>query len=133
MSQRVLIVEDNRAMSSVLRFNMQAGYEVVVGNNGLEGLDLLKQHQVDFVISDYQMPRMGGYDFALHMRQIPGYESTPINVFRQRVRTELRRIIPKRFELSNCFINRSVPERSFPLSMKLFERRKPGLTATLIS
>ncbi|MCA9039794.1 MAG: response regulator, partial [Planctomycetaceae bacterium] len=78
-TQRILIVEDNKAMSSVLRFNIQkAGYEVFVANNGIEGLEIIRQHQIDFVITDYQMPQMGGYDFAVNMRQVPGYESVPL-------------------------------------------------------
>ena len=77
--KRVLIVEDNKAMSSVLRFNIQkAGYDAVVANNGVEGLEALRADQVDFVITDYQMPQMGGYDFAVNMRQFPEYKSTPL-------------------------------------------------------
>lgn len=77
--QRVLVVEDNKAMSSVLRFNIQrAGYEVFVANNGVEGLEIISQHEIDFIITDYQMPQMGGYDFAVQMRKTPGYESIPL-------------------------------------------------------
>ncbi|QDU81894.1 Alkaline phosphatase synthesis transcriptional regulatory protein PhoP [Polystyrenella longa] len=77
--QRILVVEDNKAMSSVLRFNIQrAGYEVFVANNGVEGLEIINQHAIEFIISDYQMPQMGGYDFALQMRKTPGYESVPL-------------------------------------------------------
>lgn len=77
--KRILIVEDNKAMSSVLRFNIQkAGYDAVVANNGVEGLEALQREPIDFVITDYQMPEMGGYDFAVNMRQFPTYKTTPL-------------------------------------------------------
>lgn len=76
---KVLVVEDNKAMSSVLRFNIQkAGYEVFVGNNGVEGLEIANREKISFVITDYQMPEMGGYDFAVKLREIPGYDSVPL-------------------------------------------------------
>lgn len=59
----ILVVDDEielcRALSKLLRRN---GYHVLTASNGEEGLVLLRQNEVHLVLSDLQMPRMGGLD-----------------------------------------------------------------------
>jgi two-component system response regulator HydG len=59
----ILVVDDepelSRALSKLLSRN---GYHVMTALNGEEGLVLLRQHEIHLVLSDLQMPRMGGLD-----------------------------------------------------------------------
>ncbi len=59
----ILVVDDEvelcRALSKLLRRN---GYHVLTAPNGEEGLLILRQQEVHLVLSDLQMPRMGGID-----------------------------------------------------------------------
>ncbi len=59
----ILVVDDEvelcRALSKLLRRN---GYHVLTALNGEEGLAALRQHEVHLVLSDLQMPRMGGLE-----------------------------------------------------------------------
>lgn len=59
----ILVVDDEielcRALSKLLRRN---GYHVLTASNGEEGLMTLRQEEVHLVLSDLQMPRMGGLD-----------------------------------------------------------------------
>ncbi|MBU2500875.1 response regulator, partial [bacterium] len=59
----VLVVDDEpelcRALSKLLNRN---GYRVLSAGNGEEGLLVLRQEAVDLVLTDLQMPRMGGLD-----------------------------------------------------------------------
>ncbi len=59
----ILVVDDEvelcRALSKLLRRN---GYHVLTASNGEEGLIMLRQNEVHLVLSDLQMPRMGGID-----------------------------------------------------------------------
>jgi two-component system response regulator HydG len=59
----ILVVDDEielgRALSKLLTRN---GYKVLTALNGEEGLAILRQDNVDLVLSDLQMPRMGGLD-----------------------------------------------------------------------
>jgi len=59
----ILVVDDEvelcRALSKLLRRN---GYHVLTASNGEEGLMILRQQEVHLVLSDLQMPRMGGID-----------------------------------------------------------------------
>jgi len=59
----ILVVDDEpelaRALSKLLGRN---GYHVLTAENGEAGLALLRQHPIHLVLSDLQMPKMGGLD-----------------------------------------------------------------------
>ena len=59
----ILVVDDepelSRALSKLLGRN---GYHVLTAGNGEEGLEILRREEIHLVLSDLQMPRMGGLD-----------------------------------------------------------------------
>lgn len=60
---RILVVDDEpelcRALSKLLGRN---GYSVMSAGNGEEALLLLREHKIHLVLSDLQMPKMGGLE-----------------------------------------------------------------------
>jgi two-component system KDP operon response regulator KdpE len=75
---RILIVDDERQITRVLRTSLQSsGYEVTVANNGLEAFDLFKSVSPDLIITDLAMPEMGGIELTRAIRRIA---ETPIIV-----------------------------------------------------
>ncbi len=64
----LLIVEDNVDMRRFLCDNFVSDYQVVSASDGLEGLELLKKHEVNLIISDLMMPRMDGLEFCKAVR-----------------------------------------------------------------
>ena len=58
----IVVMEDDAAtrtlVASVLR---KDGYDVLSADNGLSGLELVRQNKPDLVISDVQMPLMDGF------------------------------------------------------------------------
>lgn len=74
----ILIVNDVQdqlmLMSGVLR---KAGYSVIEANDGIEGLDSVKRHQPDLIISDVHMPGMDGVEFCRHLRSHAYLHHTP--------------------------------------------------------
>jgi CheY-like chemotaxis protein len=75
---RILVVEDNGALSAVICFNLvRAGFEVVPATNGRAALEMLEKGQFDLVLSDQQMPLLTGIQLCQHIRQLPGHEKTP--------------------------------------------------------
>ena len=59
--KRVLVVEDNRSVRTVICFTLsEAGYNVYEACDGLEALDALKRRRYDAVLTDYHMPKMDG-------------------------------------------------------------------------
>lgn len=60
-AKTVLFVDDDDAMlSSLNRAFFDEPYELLVANSGEEALELMRQQEVDVVVSDMKMPGMGG-------------------------------------------------------------------------
>lgn len=75
---KVLVCEDNVALSGVICFNLvRAGFEVTSVANGRLALDALQKGTFDLVLSDQQMPMMTGIQLCENLRQMPGCEHTP--------------------------------------------------------
>jgi two-component system alkaline phosphatase synthesis response regulator PhoP len=77
--KKALVVEDNRVMASVLTFNLRkAGFDVKTAFNGLEGVGFLAAEQFDVVLTDYQMPHMGGEELCRRIRADERHVDVPI-------------------------------------------------------
>lgn len=77
--KRILVAEDDLALASVVRFNLEeAGFEVDAARNGREAALLLDQKDFDLVVTDYQMPKMNGRELCLWMRQQAWCADTPV-------------------------------------------------------
>ena len=75
---RILVCEDNAALSGVICFNLvRAGFEVTNVANGRLALDALEKGAFDLVLSDQQMPMMTGIQLCENLRQLPAHRHTP--------------------------------------------------------
>ena len=75
---KILVCEDNVALSGVICFNLvRAGFEVTSVCNGRLALDALEKGSFDLVLSDQQMPMMTGIQVCENLRQLPAHRSTP--------------------------------------------------------
>ena len=64
MEKTILLVDDEIEIIDIQkRYLIQAGYQVLVARDGLEGLDIFRKKPVDLIITDIMMPKMDGYDF----------------------------------------------------------------------
>lgn len=63
--QRVLVVDDDAPLrSSIAEILQEAGYETAQAQNGIDGLNILKQETAfDIILSDVKMPEMNGLQF----------------------------------------------------------------------
>ena len=76
---KILVVEDNVALSGVVCFNLvRAGFQVKSVNNGHDALEAMNEESFDLVLSDQQMPMMTGIQLCEHIRQDPAYQRMPI-------------------------------------------------------
>ena len=76
---KLLLVED----SVIIRTQMQrllkgAGYDVVVAEDGLAGLQQIQAQEFDIVLSDVEMPKMNGLEMTASIRQNSKYKQLPI-------------------------------------------------------
>ena len=92
--KKILLVEDTIFLQQLEKRYLEAdGYEVVVADNGKEGLEILKQEPVDMIVSDIEMPEMNGWDFIKAVRNdkqfknIPAIAVTALDTEADRMRT----------------------------------------------
>ena len=66
----VLIVEDEKNIVDILRFNLQrSGYETCEAYDGAEGLSKARTENPDLILLDVMLPRMNGFDMCRALRQ----------------------------------------------------------------
>lgn len=73
MSQKVLIIDDNRGDKELIQellSNAKLSYEILWAENGQKGLDLAKKENPEIVFLDTLMPGMDGYAVCKELRNI---------------------------------------------------------------
>ena len=79
--QCVLAVDDSASIRSLVTYVLeQAGFDVVVVEDGQEALEYAQQNKVDLVLTDINMPRLDGIDLIKKLRELPDYEFVPMLV-----------------------------------------------------
>jgi two-component system, sensor histidine kinase and response regulator len=75
----ILAVEDNPVGLRVLRHVLQRrNFQVVCATSGREAIEAAKSHKIDLILMDLQMPDINGLEASAAIRQLPGYQDTPI-------------------------------------------------------
>lgn len=79
MSKKILAVDDSPSIRGMVAFTLKgAGYEVVEAVDGLDGLEKAKQHDVNLILTDVNMPRMDGMALVKSLRGLARYRTAPI-------------------------------------------------------
>ena len=80
MSSNILIVDDSVSVREIISIGLSsAGYSVISGSNGEDGLDLLnKNNDIKLIITDLNMPVMDGITFLKEIRKIERYKYLPV-------------------------------------------------------
>ena len=82
MSRTVLIVDDSDLVRRILGFTLKKeGYTTLFGADGKEALALLDGRDVDLIVSDLNMPVMGGLEMIREIREMNNYRFMPIVLF----------------------------------------------------
>ena len=73
------MIDDEEDFSACLKelVEMETSYEFHTAQNGIEGLEMCLNDTYDFLIIDYRMPKMNGFDFLnkLYSRENPNQEA----------------------------------------------------------
>ena len=79
----VLIVEDEKNIVDILRFNLQReGYQTLEAYDGEDGLNKAKTEDPDIILLDVMLPKMNGFDVCRKLRE-EGY-NVPIIILTAR-------------------------------------------------
>lgn len=81
----VLVVDDALTVRELQRSILErAGYEVRVATDGVEALALLTAEPADLVLTDVEMPRMGGFELTAAIRSAESLKNVPVLILTSR-------------------------------------------------
>ena len=81
MTKTALVVDDSVTIRQMVSYTLkQAGFDILTGSNGEEGLGHLDGRQVDLIVTDLNMPVMDGFGLIRQARTRQAYRFTPILV-----------------------------------------------------
>lgn len=91
--QKILLIEDNadirENMSEILEL---AGYEIIMAENGKEGVSMALEHEPNLIICDIMMPVLDGYGVLHMLHKNPKTQYTPfIFLTAKSERSEIRK------------------------------------------
>ncbi|MEG1132307.1 MAG: response regulator transcription factor [Romboutsia sp.] len=70
MNFNILVVEDEQDIAYAIKAYLNnQGYKVFIGNNGVEGLEILEKENIHLGIVDIMMPKMDGIEFTMKLRE----------------------------------------------------------------
>ena len=70
MKNKILVIEDDRAISELLCMNLEAaGYETVAAYDGEEALEMAKKTEYDIVLLDVMLPKHDGFEVCQAIRE----------------------------------------------------------------
>ena len=76
---KVLVIDDsNTIRRSAEMFLRQAGFEVILAEDGFDALAKISDHHPRVIFVDIMMPRLDGYQTCALIKQNPALKSTPV-------------------------------------------------------
>src|SRR6201984_3591574 len=79
MSARILVVEDEEALTTLLRYNLDPeGYEVETVAGGDDADTRLKERVPDLIVLDWMLPGLSGIELCRRLRARPQTQTLPI-------------------------------------------------------
>ncbi len=70
MGSKILIVEDDQTMLSVLQYNLaKEGYEVVTAIDGVQALEIARSKKPDLIVLDVMLPKLDGLEVCRIVRR----------------------------------------------------------------
>lgn len=71
MNAKILVVEDESDIrEGISEYLSEVGYEVMVAEDGQEGIDLFKENNFDLVVLDIMLPKLNGFGVLSQIREI---------------------------------------------------------------
>ena len=92
LAGRALVVDDSRAIREAMTSMLGSeGWIVDVAEDGARALQMARQLRYDLVVTDLEMPVLGGFDLIARLRADERLGATPIVVITSRANPEHRR------------------------------------------
>lgn len=78
---KLLVIDDKETLSELVAQFLGKTFDVTTKTNGMEALAWLQQSNMpDLIITDLQMPKMGGLEFIENVKQSGFFSEIPVMV-----------------------------------------------------
>ena len=105
MNPRLLLIDDDQSITLLLsRVLLKHKFDVIVANNGPEGVKLAREQRPQAIILDLELPRLNGWQVC---REIRRFSSAPIVIYSGDTDPNTRDSILA--EGANCFLAKPAP------------------------
>lgn len=123
LKMNVLVVDDfstmRRIVKNILR---QLGFEnILEADDGMRALDVLRSQSVDFIISDWNMPRLSGIELLKAVRTSEEWKDLPFLMVTAEGQKE-NVIEAVKAKVSNYIVKPFTPETLAEKIKKIFEK-----------
>ena len=124
MAKKVLVVDDEKPISDIIKFNLEKeGYEVLIAYDGEEALARVEADDPDLIILDLMLPKIDGLEVAKRVRV---KHSTPIIMVTAKD-SELDKVLG--LELgADDYVTKSFSNRELVARVKANLRRQEAVT-----
>lgn len=79
MTKTVMIVEDNELNMKLFNDLLEAkGYNTIQTRNGMEALELARQHKPDLILMDIQLPEVSGLEVTKWLKEENELHAIPV-------------------------------------------------------
>ena len=79
VTRSILVAEDSITSRMLLKTILEsAGYQVTTASDGMEAFNMLRSEPFDLLVSDVEMPRLGGFDLTARVRADPRLATLPV-------------------------------------------------------
>lgn len=69
MTNKILVVDDELSIATLLQYNLkQAGYDVIIANDGRDGLQKAISENPDLILLDLMLPKLDGMEVCKELR-----------------------------------------------------------------
>ena len=129
---RVLIVDDDEELTALYSLTLQeAGMRVVVENDPMQALARLEEFKPDLILLDVLMPRCGGLELAMVIRQFEAYDLIPIIFLTTEWRSDIK--LAALNLGSDDFLNKPIPPWQLVSTLKARIKRLRKLQAVVLN
>jgi DNA-binding response OmpR family regulator len=92
-SPKILVVDDEADLVSVLRFGLEVeGFEVISASDGEQGLSLARERSPALMLLDLMLPKLDGYKVCRALKFDERYRTMPIFILSARSGEDDRRL-----------------------------------------
>ncbi len=79
MAKTVLVVEDNELNMKLFHDLLEAsGYNILQTRNGLEAIDIAREHRPDLILMDIQLPEVSGLEVTKWIKEDDDLRAIPV-------------------------------------------------------